>query len=64
VAQYIQRDGRFDTTRVWAMGQRRMVTLMGCVQSREQADALANGAGQRTLWAKSRPGAQFLERLG
>jgi hypothetical protein len=34
------------------------------VQSREQADALANGAGQRTLWAKSRPGAQFLERLG
>jgi hypothetical protein len=40
VAQYIQRDGRFDDTSVWIMGQRRIVTLMGCVQSREQADAL------------------------
>ena len=40
VAQFIRRDGRFDDTSVWIMGQRRIVTLMGCVQSREQADAL------------------------
>ena len=40
VAQSIQRDGRFDDTSVWVMGQRRIVTLMGCVRSREQADAL------------------------
>lgn len=45
VAQYIQRDGRFDDTSVWAMGQRRIVTLMGCVQSREQADALERAVG-------------------
>jgi hypothetical protein len=38
--QYIQRDGRFGDTSVWVLGQRRLVTLMGCVQSREQADAL------------------------
>jgi hypothetical protein len=38
--QYIQRDGRFDDTSVWVLGQRRIVTLMGCVQSREQAEAL------------------------
>lgn len=37
---YIQRDGRFDDTSVWVLGQRRIVTLMGCVRSREQADAL------------------------
>jgi hypothetical protein len=40
VAQYIQRDGRFDDTSVWVLGQRRVVTLKGCVQSREQAQAL------------------------
>lgn len=40
VSQFLQRDGRFDDTSVWVMGQRRIVTLMGCVQSREQADAL------------------------
>ncbi len=45
VAQYIQRDGRFDDTSVWVMGQRRIVTLMGCVQSREQADALEKAVG-------------------
>ena len=39
-AQFIRRDGRFDGTSVWIMGQRRTVTLMGCVQSREQAAAL------------------------
>lgn len=45
VAQYIQREGRFDDTSVWVMGQRRIVTLMGCVQTREQADALEKAVG-------------------
>ncbi len=40
VAQSIQRSGRFDDTSVWVLGQRRVVTLMGCVRSREQAEAL------------------------
>jgi len=40
VALYIRQDGRFDNTGVWVLGERRLVTLMGCVQSREQADAL------------------------
>jgi hypothetical protein len=38
--QYIRRDGRFDNTSVWVEGERRLVTLMGCVQSKEQAQAL------------------------
>jgi hypothetical protein len=37
VAQFIKLDGRFDNTSVWVLGERRLVTLMGCVQSREQA---------------------------
>ena len=37
VALYLQMDGRFDDTSVWALGQRRLVTLMGCVHSKEQA---------------------------
>jgi hypothetical protein len=45
VAQSIQRDGRFDDTSVWVMGQRRIVTLMGCVQSREQAQAMESAVG-------------------
>ena len=40
VAQYIRLDSRFDKTSVWVQGERRLVTLMGCVQSREQAVAL------------------------
>jgi hypothetical protein len=40
VAQYLQQDGRFDNTSVWVLGERRLVTLMGCVQSKEQADAM------------------------
>jgi hypothetical protein len=40
VKQYIVRDGRFDNTSIWVLGQRRLVTLMGCVQTREQAEAL------------------------
>ena len=37
---YLRQDGRFDDTSVWVLGERRLVTLMGCVQSREQAEAM------------------------
>jgi osmotically-inducible protein OsmY len=40
VALYIRQDGRFDDTSVWVLGERRLVTLMGCVRSQEQAEAL------------------------
>ncbi len=40
VRHYIREDGRFDGTSVWVLGERRLVTLMGCVQSAEQARAL------------------------
>ncbi|AMO22015.1 BON domain-containing protein [Ramlibacter tataouinensis] len=40
VSLYIREDGRFADTSVWVVGAARMVTLMGCVQSKEQADAL------------------------
>ena len=40
VAIYLQQDGRFDDTSVWALGERRLVTLMGCVKSEEQALAM------------------------
>ena len=37
VQQYIRMDGRFDDTSVWVLGERRLVTLMGCVRTKEQA---------------------------
>jgi hypothetical protein len=40
VQQYIRMDGRFDDTSVWVLGERRIVTLMGCVQTREQAEQM------------------------
>ena len=40
VQQYIRRDGRFDDTSVWVLGERRIVTLMGCVKSAEQAEQM------------------------
>lgn len=40
VVQYIRSDGRFADTSVWVIGERRLVHLLGCVNSREQADAL------------------------
>lgn len=40
VQRYIREEGRFDDTSVWVLGERRLVTLMGCVRSQEQADAL------------------------
>jgi hypothetical protein len=36
VQQYIRRDGRFDDTSVWIKGERRFVTLSGCVRTKEQ----------------------------
>jgi osmotically-inducible protein OsmY len=40
VAQYLQMDGRFDDTSVWVLGERRLVTLMGCVRTAEQAEQM------------------------
>jgi hypothetical protein len=40
VAQYIRRDGRFDDSSVWVKGERRIVTLMGCVRTQQQKDEL------------------------
>ena len=38
--QYIRMDGRFDDTSVWVLGERRLVTLMGCVKTQAQADEM------------------------
>ena len=43
--RYIQQDGRFDDTSVWVVGERRLVTLKGCVQSQAQSDAL-----EKAVW--------------
>jgi osmotically-inducible protein OsmY len=40
VQKAILADGRFAGTSVWAEGQRRWVTLKGCVRKKEQAEAL------------------------
>lgn len=40
VQRYVREDGRFEGTSVWVLGERRLVTLMGCVRSQEEADAL------------------------
>ena len=40
VQQYIRQDGRFGDTSVWVLGERRLVTLMGCVNTKEQAEQL------------------------
>lgn len=40
VQLYLREDGRFADTSVWVLGERRLVTLMGCVQSAEQAQAM------------------------
>jgi len=40
VQQYIRMDGRFDDTSVWVLGERRIVTLMGCVRTKEQAEQM------------------------
>lgn len=40
VQQYIRMDGRFDDSSVWILGERRLVTLMGCVKTKEEADQM------------------------
>lgn len=40
VQQSIRMDGRFDDTSVWILGERRLVTLMGCVKTKEQAEEM------------------------
>lgn len=37
VAQSLRQDGRFDASSVWVLGERRLVTLLGCAASRDQA---------------------------
>lgn len=45
VQRYIREEGRFDDTSVWVLGERRLVTLKGCVQSQAQSDAL-----EKAVW--------------
>lgn len=40
VQQYLRQDGRFDDTSVWVLGERRIVTLTGCVRTQEQAEQM------------------------
>ena len=35
-----RRDGRFGDTSIWVLGQRRIVTLQGCVRTAQQAQEL------------------------
>ncbi|WP_366945610.1 BON domain-containing protein [Polaromonas sp.] len=44
MVSYLQKDGRFNNTSVWVLGERRLVTLMGCVQTQEQARAMEQSA--------------------
>ncbi len=46
VKQFILRDGRFDDTSVWVLGERRLVTLMGCVRDPAQAEAMEKAVQQ------------------
>lgn len=49
VQLYLREDSRFADTSVWVLGERRLVTLMGCVQSAEQAQALAKAVARAWL---------------
>ena len=40
VQTYIRANGGFDDTSIWIVGERRIVTLMGCVRTQEQAREL------------------------
>ena len=40
VQQYLRMDGRFDDSSVWILGERRLVTLMGCVKTKQQAEQM------------------------
>lgn len=45
VQRYLREDGRFEGTSVWVLGERRIVTLMGCVPTQEQSRALEQAVG-------------------
>jgi hypothetical protein len=45
VQQYLRLDGRFNDSSVWLLGERRLVTLMGCVASHEQLEAM-----EKAVW--------------
>jgi len=46
VQHFLRVEGRFGNTSVWVMGERRLVTLMGCVGSREQSQAMEKAVWQ------------------
>ncbi|MRD46382.1 transporter [Caenimonas koreensis DSM 17982] len=37
---YLTQDDRYANTSIWAQGERRLVTLMGCVQSEQQSQEI------------------------
>jgi hypothetical protein len=45
VVRFLQNDGRFADTSVWVLGERRIVYVMGCVRTKEQAAAVEQAAG-------------------
>lgn len=45
LVQFVQRDGRYGDTSVWALVERRYVYLKGCVRSKEQSDMLERAVG-------------------
>ncbi|RID96877.1 BON domain-containing protein [Simplicispira hankyongi] len=42
--RYLRQDGRFNDTSVWILSQRRIVTLMGCVQTATQSESMEHAA--------------------
>ena len=44
VVRFLQSDGRFEDTSIWVIGQARLVILMGCVRTKEQAVAAEQAA--------------------
>ena len=40
VQRYLRQDGRFDDTSAWVLGERRIVTLMGCVKTPAQKEEM------------------------
>lgn len=49
VLRYIQQDGCFDDTSVWVLGERRLVTRKGCVQSQAQSARWRRPCGWWTM---------------
>lgn len=72
VQQYLRQDGRFGGTSVWVLGERRIVTLMGCVGSEQQkldmeravllVDDVAGVVNQLMVGTRGRPG--YVPRRG